>query len=245
MAGRHHRLGRDHSSLPTDRDLVAIARCGQPRRTVIEGLDLDRPTSVASFGIGIVGAIRSGLADEAHGVFPPDLPVELMKLLELPGHSESESSVSDGASSGAPEAPEWNQGPADDLSPELGENVSSRHGLYFAVWRVALPRPSPRAGSNEPPSTRFAPYEPAEVATPAPATLSVKDDGIEIAWFAPITHPTFRVSRRLGRRLRALYAGRRVAGRHARDLRGRHPTARRSCPTLRNLGQRRYERAGC
>lgn len=71
---------RDGRSLPTDRDLVEIARCGVPKRAAIEGLELDRPAAAKEFGMGIVAAMRRALAAAESGSDHP--PVESLPRTE-------------------------------------------------------------------------------------------------------------------------------------------------------------------
>jgi hypothetical protein len=187
------RSGRQADSLPTDRDLVEITRCGEPKRPVIEMLDLDRPAATKQFGMGIVTAINAGRAAAASGSSPPEVPVWLHELLVLPGNARG----------GTPLQPPELEVPTEPDDPTAQARTAP--GVVTDADR-GLARMDPdsvparsdhdsgvhqrrRSGLGRDPSEarpeEFARYEPAVQGEASFATCTRRSDRIDISWLLP------------------------------------------------------------
>src|SRR5213080_2977822 len=73
---------RPAHALPSDSDLVAIARCDEVSRAALSTLELERPSAAISYSAGVLSALRIGQAAHAAGEARPTLPSEWHRRLE-------------------------------------------------------------------------------------------------------------------------------------------------------------------
>jgi len=185
--------GRQADSLPTDRDLVEITRCGEPKRPVIEMLDLDRPAAIKQFGMGIVAAMNAGGAAAASGSSPLEVPVWLHELLVLPGKARGRAPLqppelevlteAEDPTAQARTAPGAVTDEDRGLARMDPSSVPARsdHDSGVHQWR----RSGLGRNRSEPRPEEFAPYEAAVQGEASFATCTRHSDRIEVSWLPP------------------------------------------------------------